>query len=265
MIAQPIKHRNRIILGILSVALLIAGYSVLSAKRKAENPTDTVFPNAKQFVEGVRKVATKDYAGNRWITQDLAASGSRLGLGLLAGVSLSLLVGIGMGVHFGFAAMVQPPLAFLSKVPPTAMLAIYFVLFGTHMELFVAIIGFGIFPTMALAIFGAVKKDVPQELIHKAYTLGASHMETVLEVVFMQVLPRIIQTLELSIGPAMVLLIAAEWVMADIGFGYRLRMQARLLNMNVVYLYLIFLGSAGYLIDFGLRVLRRRLCPWFGE
>jgi NitT/TauT family transport system permease protein len=63
----------------------------------------------------------------------------------------------------------------------------------------------------------------------------------------------------------MVFLIAAEWSASDIGFGYRLRMQSRLLNMNVVYSYLIMLGIFGWLADYGLVRLRRWLCPWFGE
>ena len=40
----------------------------------------------------------------------------------------------------------------------------------------------------------------------------------------------------------MVFLIAAEYVVGDVGIGYRIRIQSRILNMNVVYIYLIILG-----------------------
>ena len=63
----------------------------------------------------------------------------------------------------------------------------------------------------------------------------------------------------------MVFLIAAEYMLADEGFGYRLRMQSRLVNMNIVYLYLALLGVAGFAFDWILTRLRRWLCPWFGD
>jgi ABC-type nitrate/sulfonate/bicarbonate transport system permease component len=63
----------------------------------------------------------------------------------------------------------------------------------------------------------------------------------------------------------MVFLIAAEMVVGDVGFGYRIRLQARLLNMNVVYPYLVILAIFGYIMDYGLRFLLRKLCPWYTE
>jgi NitT/TauT family transport system permease protein len=263
MIGSPIKARYQTAFGLLSVVILVGIYSFLSARQHAFNPTDSVIPNARQFAEGVVKVCGKDVNGHRWIVDDLIASGTRFGLGISCGIFLSVTVGMSMACYSPAAAMLLPPITFLSKIPPTAMLALYFVVFGTDLQLFVAIIALGIFPSLAIGIYSAVKTDVPQELIFKAFTLGSSNMEVVYEVVFKQILPRILLGIELVIGPAMVFLIATEWVMSDIGFGYRLRMQARLLNMNVVYFYLILLGLIGYLMDRGLTGLRRWLCPWF--
>ena len=145
------------------------------------------------------------------------------------------------------------------------MLAVYFVLFGIETQLYIAIIALGIAPTLAMSVYSAVNKDVTDHAIYKGYTLGASQMEIVYEVVYKQILPRIIQNIQLQIGPAMVFLIAAEWMMADTGFGYRLRIQSRLLNMNVVYLYLFTLGVAGFGMNWLLTIARRKCCPWFGE
>jgi len=61
----------------------------------------------------------------------------------------------------------------------------------------------------------------------------------------------------------MVYLIAAEMVVGDEGFGYRIRLQSRLLNMGVVYPYLAMLAMFGYVMDHGLRVLQRVTCPWY--
>ena len=145
------------------------------------------------------------------------------------------------------------------------MLAVYFVLFGIQLKFFVAAVALGNLPTLAQAIFQAAKNDVTDHAIFKAYTLGASHLEVIWNVVVRQILPRIIETIRLQVGPAMVFLIAAELYLADVGFGYRLRMQSRIMHLNVVYIYLFILGTSGFLFDAVLTTLRKKLCPWFGD
>lgn len=265
MIRRPIRLQTRVILSIASICLLVVLYAVLSHRQHRINPKDTTIPNWSQFVEGWRRLATADAAGHVWLKEDMWATYSRLALGVLTGVLLAVLIGMAMGCFAQAEAFFLPPLSFLAKIPPTAMLAVYFVLVGTEMEMYVAMIALGIFPTLAQAIHQAAKKDVTEHAIYKAYTLGASALEVIWNVVYKQILPRILENVRLQIGPAMVFLIAAEWAVADVGFGYRLRIQSRLLNMNVVYTYLAILGVTGFLIDWCLSLLRRRLCPWFGE
>ena len=265
MIRKPISNKMYWAFAALSVAILILAYSYMSHRQKLRNPKDTTIPNATQFVEGVKQMTKVNAAGESWLWEDLKATYTRHFLGMLCGVVLSLVVGMLMGCFPKCAAFFELPLSWLAKVPPTAMIAVYFVLFGTELKMFVAMIALGIFPTLAWAIYQAAKKDVSDHAVYKAYTLGASNSEVIYNVVFMQVLPRIIENVRLMLGPAMVFLIAAEWMMADVGFGYRLRIQSRLLNMNVVYTYLILLGVVGYFMDWSLSKLRKKLCPWFGE
>jgi len=42
-------------------------------------------------------------------------------------------------------------------------------------------------------------------------------------------------------------------------------MGQKRLDMSLVYSYLILLGVIGFVIDWLLIALRRRLCPWFGR
>lgn len=353
MIRQPISPYTRILLGVISVAVLLAGYSWLSFRQHQRNPRDTTIPNASQLAEGWLKLVTREVTvrkvdaardtvmmidnrlrvGDRirfrvvdgeappgladgqiyfaipidgddalvqlarsradaeagrvidltapgkgtftayalgkiretWLWIDTKASLFRFAMGIGCGVAISFVLGMAMGCFPVVEALCLPCLSFFAKIPPTAMLAVYFVLFGTDIRLFVALLALGIAPTLAQSICQAVQKDVREHDVHKAYTLGASHMEVIWNVVFRQVLPRILQFIQLQVGPAMVFLIAAEYMLADEGFGYRLRMQSRLVNMNVVYLYLLLLGLAGFGIDWLLTRLRRWLCPWFGD
>ena len=166
-----------------AVAVVIVGYAVLSYRQHQKNPRDTTIPNLSQFVEGAKKITTPDASDEVWLWVDAKASGMRLLLGLVCGVALSFVVGLAMGCFPAVEAFCLPPVAFLARIPPTAMLAVYFVIFGIGMNLFVAMIALGIFPTLAQAIYHAAKTDVTEHSVYKAYTLGASHAEVIWEVV----------------------------------------------------------------------------------
>jgi NitT/TauT family transport system permease protein len=73
----------------------------------------------------------------------------------------------------------------------------------------------------------------------------------------------VIDCVRAQIGPALIFLIAAEWLIGDVGVGYQLRTQSRVLSMNVVFVYLIVLGALGVIAEYSLLWLRRTMCPWF--
>jgi len=266
MIRQPISTKWRVILGTLSILFLILGYAYLSYRQHVKNPEDTTIPNFSQLKEGVIKIVRpQKRSGEIWLLEDAKATLSRLFLGLLCGVSAAIFLGLLMGCFAPVESFFIPPLSIIAKLPPTAMLAVFFVMVGTDTKMYVTMIAFGIFPTLAQTIYLAAKNDVPTELIYKSYTLGASHFEVIRNVIYKHILPKLIDSIRLQIGPAMVFLIAAEMVIGNVGFGYRIRLQARLFNMNVVYPYLAILAIFGYIIDYGLRLSLRKLCPWYTD
>ncbi len=263
MIRRPIKSSTAAILGVLSVLLLLGGYTFLAHRQYRSNPSDTTIPRWSQLQKGFAStIEVNRRSGDRWLVVDAVATGQRLFLGLAGGVVGSLLLGLAMGCFSPVEAFFYPPLSLLAKVPPTAALAVFFVLVGTGNNMYVTMIVFGVLPTMTLTVYLAVK-EFPDELLYKAYTLGASHLEVVWTIIFRQVLPKFIDAVRLSIGPAMVYLIAAEMVVGDVGFGYRIRLQSKLTNMSVVYPYLALLAAFGFGMDSLLRLLQRKLCPWY--
>ena len=262
MIGRQISRPKAVLLSVLSVLCLLVGYSWVSHRQHQLNPKDTTIPSWSQLGEGIKKFTQPDRKGERWIVEDSLATGERLVLGLALGIVFGFLIGMLMGCIAPVEAFFQPTVSLLAKVPQTAALAVYFVFFGTGMEMYVAMISFGIIPALAVTVFLAIK-DIPSEMLDKAYTLGASAFEVAIEVVFKQVLPKFIDAVRLSIGPAIVFLIAAEMVVGDVGFGYRIRLQFKLTNMNVVYPYLALLAGFGFLLDYGLRMLQAKGCPWY--
>lgn len=206
---------------------------------------------------------TGGLTGIQFDTNGAASSLTRFVLGILLGSTLAFVVGIAMGCNAWVEAFFKPPISFLASIPPTAMVVVYMLVFGLKMKMFVAVVGMGIFPTLAQAIYGAVKNDIPESAVYKAYTLGASPFEIIWEVVIPQILPRIIDAIRLQVGPAMIFLMAVELGLGSEGIGYRLRNAPRGNYYNVIFIYLILLGVFGMVVDWGLSQIRRWLCPWY--
>jgi len=262
MIQLHLGKKTCALLGAISLVAMIAGYSLLSWHQHQINAGDTTIPTGSQLVRGLTQMfVASDRTGERWVVLDGEATALRLVLGMTLGVSGAVALGILMGCFRAIEAFCAPPLTLLAKVPPTAALAVFFVMAGTDTRMYAVMIAFGILPTLAQAVYLAVR-DVPEELLHKAYTLGASHLEVMYCIITRHCLPKILDAIRLQLGPALVYLIAAEMVCGDVGFGYRIRLQSRLLNMNVVYPYLVILAGFGFTADYALRRLRSACCPW---
>ena len=269
MIGKSTSGSVRVVLGIASFVVLIGLYTLISNRAYQKNPNQKTVPGwtkgDRSFVEGFKKITVSTEREPGWLYQDAAISMKRFALGMLGGTAMAFIVGIAMGCFAWVEAFFKPPISFLASIPPTAMVVVYMLLFGLEMQMFVAVIGMGIFPTLTQSIYQAVKNDVPESAIYKAYTLGASPLEVIWEVVIPQILPRIIDAVRLQVGPAMIFLIAVELGLGSEGIGYRLRNAPRGNYYNVIFIYLILLGIFGMVMDWILSCVRRWACPWFGE
>lgn len=250
------------------MAIVCLLYEGLSLRQSAKNPQQTAVPGFRDLAKGVTLVlkpqGTEEHRKPSWLWEDFSATYWRLFLGLCVGIALSLFFGIAIGAYTPVDALISPLITFLACIPPTAMLGVYMILFGTHLTAYVALVALGVFFSMVQGIAQAVQNDVTADQIDKAYTLGASEAEVIVEVVWRQILPRVIDNIRMHIGPAMIYLIAAEALFGSDGFGYRIKLQSRLVRMDIVFIYLVILGVNGLLINSMLLRLRRWLFPWFG-
>ena len=77
-----------------------------------------------------------------------------------------------------------------------------------------------------------------------------------------EAMPRLIQSLRLSLGPAWVFLISAEAIASDVGLGYRIFLVRRYLAMDVILPYVIWIAILAATIDWLLSTSSKRLYPW---
>lgn len=247
------------------VAVLIL-YTVASEIRLAENPADRLLPRLSKIGEtGVRLFTEGDRRTGRillWYDTGISLLRLAIGVGIatLAGLVFGLLIGLLPHVRSGLGIFV----AVLSMVPPLAILPILFIMFGLGELSKVVLIVIGITPFLIRDTSQRVL-DIPHELIVKAQTLGASSLVIALRVALPQIMPRLIQSVRLSLGPAWLFLIAAEAIASDLGLGYRIFLVRRYLAMDVILTYVIWITLLAFIIDWALKTLSRKLYPWAGE
>ena len=262
MIRRPIARQRAVLLVALSVVALVGGYTWLSARQHAVNPSDTTIPSWAQLADGAGRVLEPNLRGERMLLMDMQATFGRLFAGLAIGVVGALLLGLHMGAFSPLGWLLTAPVGLAALVPPTAAMAVFFVVFGLELKMYVAMVAFAVMPVLAQTVHLLVR-DWPEELQFKAYTLGATSMEVVWNRMLRTILPHILDAVRLQIGPALVALLAAEMLVADVGFGYQIRLQQRRLDMAVVYTYLAVLAAFASAANWGLRALQRRLCRWY--
>ncbi len=119
----------------------------------------------------------------------------------------------------------------------------------------------GVTPFMVRDLAGHVAA-IPEEQMVKAQTLGASTWQIALRVALPQAMPRLLESLRLSLGPAWVFLISAEAIASDVGLGYRIFLVRRYLAMDIILPYVAWIGLLAVVFDLGLTTLNRRLYPW---
>ena len=260
--ARP-GRRGRLVLGALPFVAVAVAYAVTSAVRRAENPADKLFPPLAEIGAQIVAYAFQEdrRSGAVLLWADTGASLARLAAGVSTAAAVALVLGIAIGFVPRLRAGLAPFVAALSLVPPLAVLPILFIAFGLGELSKVVLIVIGIAPVMTRDIAQRVS-EIPEEQIVKAQTLGASTWQMILRVVLPQIMPRLITTVRLCLGPAWLFLIAAEAIAATGGLGYRIFLVRRYLAMDVILPYVAWITLLAYGIDLALRRLSRRAFGW---
>ncbi len=262
IIGTPLSPVLRIVLGVVPIVLLVAVYAYFSHQRHLENPLDRLMPGLDQLKDGIHGITTPNKRTEEiWLIKDTLASLERLAKGMGAGLSIAIVLGVLMGIFSTVRGLFAPLMTALAKVPPLALLPIIFIFLGVDESSKVVLIALGIAPTLTndITIAG---QSVPRNSIVKAYTLGASTPEVALKVILPQILPRMLDSIRLTIGPAWIFLIASEAISADSGLGYRIYVVQRQLAMNIILPYVIWIALIGVAMDYAIRFIARKGLPW---
>ena len=258
------ERRVARLLAALPFAAVVVFYLAASAVRQAANPDDKLLPTVAKMLAAVKLMAfTQDMAtGDYLMLTDTIASLQRLTYGLAIATAIAFVCGIAVGMIPYLRRMFVPFIAAFSMVPPLAILPILFIIVGIGETAKVTLIVIGTTPYMIRDLIMRVE-DMPQAQSIKAQTLGASTWQIALRVVVPQMLPRLIDALRLSLGPAWIYLISAEAIAAQDGLGYRIFLVRRYFAMDVIIPYVMWITLLAFIFDVFLRLVQHFAFPWF--
>ena len=263
--APPFSLWGRILFGSLPFLLVVLCYGYGSWQRHVENPKDKIMPNLRQLAVGVERVVEENpRTGTRWIVEDTKISLVRLLLGISIASTIAVFLGLFMGTFHPIHALFAPFITAVSKIPPLALLPLIFIALGTEEEAKITLIVLGIFPTLTQDVYLRVR-EIPVELIQKAFTLGASPIEVTFKVILAGIWPKVLDSIRLAIGPAWIFLIAAEAISSEAGLGYRIYVVQRQLGVNMILPYIAWISLLGYGMDYAIRFWIRWRHPWIGH
>lgn len=239
-------------------------YLAFSAFRLAENPNDKLLPSVGAMVEAVKTLAfhADPRTGSYIFWVDTWASLQRLFSALGIATLIALVVGLAIGLLPLVRALLDDYIAVISMAPPLALLPMLFIALGLGEASKIALIVIGCAPAMIRDLALRVS-ELPREQFLKAQSLGGDTGQIALRVVLPQMLPRLIDSLRLQLGPAWLFLIAAEAIASDSGLGYRIFLVRRYLAMDVILPYVAWITLLAFVSDAALRLLQSRAFPWF--
>jgi NitT/TauT family transport system permease protein len=257
------KRGEALMLGAIPLLVLVLAYLIASASRHAFNPADKILPTPEAMATAMRALVLvpDSMTGERLFWSDTLASLERLGLGLAISAVSAIIVGLVLGLIPAVRATFSPLVTIIAVIPPIALLPILFIIMGLGEAAKVTLIVVGILPFMIRDIAAHVEA-VPSEQMLKAQTLGASSWQLALRVALPQAMPRLIQSVRLSLGPAWVFLISAEAIASDVGLGYRIFLVRRYLSMDIILPYVTWIALLAITMDWALRLISRRSFAW---
>jgi NitT/TauT family transport system permease protein len=253
-----------LILAVLPFLAVLIAYAAGSAIRLAENPADKLLPGLAAFADAIDRMALEPdkRTGDILLWVDTGASLTRLVAGIAIAAAGGLLVGMLAGLLPLARAALSPFVTVVSMVPPLAVLPILFIVVGLGEASKITLIVIGVMPCLIRDLMLKID-DLPRQQLIKAQTLGANSWTIAIRVVLPQILPRLMDSIRLNLGPAWLFLISAEAIASESGLGYRIFLVRRYLAMDVILPYVAWITLLCFLMDWGLRAAQSRAFPWF--
>lgn len=244
-----------LLVGVIGIIAVIAIWWIYASVTEANGGTSFLSSPATVWE---RLTATIE---NGILWRHLSMSLSRVAVGYLISICISIPLGFLMAWYKGIRAFLDPFIQFLRCIPPIAYVPIVVAAMGVAEAPKYFIICLACTLTMTVTIYQGVK-NVDLTLVKAAYTFGARDRNLFTGVIVPSAFPFILTAMRLGIGVAMTTLIAAELTGTIYGLGAFINTQASYLRMDYAVMGIIVLGICGIVLDKVLLAFEKLFTRW---
>ncbi|WP_139279807.1 ABC transporter permease [Rhodococcoides yunnanense] len=218
--------------------------------------TEFTLPPPSAILEAYREL---------WSAGDLNAalpiSLQRAGIGLLAGVSIGLVLGLTAGLWKIGEEIFDAPLQMLRTIPFIAVLPLFITWFGIgEQPKLILIAAATVFPVYLNTYHGV--RGVDKKLVEAGQTFGLSGWRLATRVILPTALPSALTGIRYASGVALLALVLAEQINAREGIGYLLNNANQNQRPDIVIAGILVYAILGILVDVVMRLIERYALPW---
>ena len=240
-------------LGILSVIITFLIWFTITADGLAL-VRKFIFPSPRQVLIAVIRISDI-------IPLDIVYTLTRLIIGFSLGAILGVITGLLMSYNKIIDAILDPIVESIRPVPVIAMIPFLIMWFGIGEAGKIFLITLGVFAIIVVSTLEAVK-NVPKIYIRAAKTLGASNNQIFRTIIIPGMLPGLIGPLRVATALSFTLVVAAEFMGAQNGIGYRIMEARRLFYTDVILLNVVLITILAAVADRLVRAITNYLTRW---
>jgi taurine transport system permease protein len=195
------------------------------------------------------------------IGTDILYTMMRVVTGLTAGV----LLGIGIGVLVCFNSkiyyLLNPMIESSRPVPVIAMIPFFLMWFGIGELGKFILVTMGVFSIIVINTIEAIR-NVPPIYIKAGQTLGAKKSDIFRKIILPSIIPTLIGPMRVCVAMSFTLVVAAEFMGAQAGMGYRILQARKMFDTDIIFLGVVMFGILSALVDTVLCKLLTYITRW---
>lgn len=205
--------------------------------------------------------AFKDLLHSGELLDHIRFSLSRLASGFAIGAGAGLLFGIALALSRTVDAYCSPLFHTVRQIPSIALIPMFILAFGVEETFKILIVTKAVFFPVALATSEGIKA-IPRSYFEVARVYRLPLRDLILDVAFPAAAPPILTGLRIGLSRAWMVLVAAELLAADSGLGQMIEMSRQMMRIDIVMVGVVVIGLVGFALDYGFRLLEKRLFRW---
>src|ERR1700722_1391270 len=195
------------------------------------------------------------------VVYTVLSSTGRVLTGLVIAFTLAITTGVAIRYFKLFERLTLPTITLLAPVSPIAWLPVAIFLFGIGNGPAVFMVVVALFFHMVLATITQIE-GVNRNLINVARTMGATKRQIYARVVIPAILPGLFMVLRMNLFGAWMVVLIAEATGVGYGLGQVIMLARNTFNPSLVFFTIFLIGVLGFLFDFAMRQVQRKLLYW---